>query len=165
MHIIKTSIPYKLWPSAKPNPKSYTLIVSTNAALTISEKAWIEVWHNNWNQNNSCPSPPKTELEKKTVIFWKTSKFYQKSKAGLMLILNETLKRLNLKAHVRFSKVGYFQSGAIFRLFTEKSNAEDLLRDYATTLIWAAKFVDKQVIEVETLKHWHKLNAFNAIFW
>lgn len=35
------------------------------------------------------------------------------------------------------------------RLLIEKSNAEDLLRDYSTVLIRAAKSVDKGVIELK----------------
>ncbi len=71
-----------------------------------------------------------------------------------MLVLNE---RVNLPAYVRFSKVGYSQSGAISGLLTEKSNAEDLIRNYLTVLIRAAKSVDERVIEVEALERWYRL--------
>ena len=49
--------------------------------------------------------------------------------------------------------------GAISGLLTEKSNAEDLLRDHATTLIRAAKLVDKRVIGFEALERWHRLKV------
>ncbi len=68
-----------------------------------------------------------------------------------MLVLNEALQRVNLLAYVRFSKVGYSQSGVISGLLTEKSNAEDLLRDHSIVFIRAAKSVDEGVIGVEAL--------------
>lgn len=74
-------------------------------------------------------------------------------------MLNE---RVNLPAYVRFSKVGYSQSGAISGLLTEKSNAEDLIRDYLTILIRAAKSVDERVIEVEALKRWYRLKPLTC---
>lgn len=76
-----------------------------------------------------------------------------------MLVLNEALQRANLPAYVRFSKVGYSRSGAISGLLTEKSNAEDLLRDYSTLLIRTAKSVNGGVIGVETLERWHRLEV------
>ena len=76
-----------------------------------------------------------------------------------MLLLNE---RVNLPAYVRFSKVGYSQSGAISGLLTEKSNAEDLIRDYLTILIRAAKSVDERVIEVEALERWYRLKPLTC---
>ena len=158
-HTPKSNVPNQLRQSAKPNTKSYAQIASTNAAPTTSEKAWTEVRYNNRKQKNSSLSPPKTEPEKRRVIFRRASKSPQKSEADLMLVLNETLQRLNLPAYVRFSKVGYSQSGAISGLLTEKSNAEDLLRDHATTLIRAAKSVDEGVIGVEALERWHRLKV------
>ena len=53
--------------------------------------------------------------------------------------------------------MSYSQLGAISELFTEKSNTENLLRDYSTTLIWAAKSVDEGVIKVEKLERCHGL--------
>ena len=55
--------------------------------------------------------------------------------------------------------MGYFQSNAISGLLTEKSNAENLLRDYSTTLIRVAKSVDKRVIGFEKLEPWHRLKV------
>ena len=66
---------------------------------------------------------------------------------------------MNLPGYVRFSKVGYSQSGAISGLLTEKSNAEDLLRDHLTILIRAAKPVNEGVIGVEVLERWHMLKV------
>lgn len=76
-----------------------------------------------------------------------------------MLVLNESLQRVGIPAYVRFSKVGHYQSGAISGLLTEKSNAEDLIRDHSATLIQAAKLVDYGVIGVEALKRWHRLKV------
>ena len=80
-----------------------------------------------------------------------------------MLVLNKVLQQANLLAYIRFSKVGYLQSGAISGLLTEKSNAEDLLGDYLTTLIQAAKSVDKGVIRVEVLERWHRLKVHGML--
>lgn len=58
----------------------------------------------------------------------------------------------------------YSQLGAIFGHLIEKSNTKDLLKDYLTTLIQVAKLVDKRVIEVETLEHWHRLKVHRVPF-
>ena len=76
-----------------------------------------------------------------------------------MLVLNEALQQANIPPYIRFSKVGYSQSGAISGLLTEKSNAEELLAEYSTTLIRAAKSVDEGVIGVEILERWHRLKV------
>ncbi len=76
-----------------------------------------------------------------------------------MFVLNEVLQRANIPAYVRFIKVGYSQSRAILGLLTEKSNAEELLGEYSTTLIRAATFVDKGVVEVERLERWYRLKV------
>ena len=56
--------------------------------------------------------------------------------------------------------MGYSQLIAISGPITEKSNAEDLLRDPSTTLIQAAKLVGKCVIGVEDLERWQKLRVY-----
>lgn len=76
-----------------------------------------------------------------------------------MLVLNEALQRANFPAYIRFSKVGYSQLDTISGLLTEKSHAEDLLRDYSTILIQAAKSMDERVIKVEKLERWHRLKV------
>lgn len=35
----------------------------------------------------------------------------------------------------------------------EKCNVKNLLKNYTTTLIWAAKLVNKKVFEIKALKH------------
>ena len=97
------------------------------------------------------------EPEKRKVIFRKEAAVSQRSEADLMLFLNELLQKAEIPAYIRFSKVGYSQSGAISGLLTEKSNAEDLIKDHTTTLIRAAKLVDEGVIGVETLERWQRL--------
>lgn len=54
----------------------------------------------------------------------------------------------------------YCQLGVISGLLVEKSNPEDLLRKYSTTLIRAAKLVDEGVIGIEKLKNWHRLKIY-----
>lgn len=60
---------------------------------------------------------------------------------------------VNFLAYIKFDKADYSQSSAIFELFIKKSNAENIPKDYSTTLIWAAKSADKRVIRVEILKY------------
>lgn len=69
-----------------------------------------------------------------------------------MLTLNESLQKAGIPAHTRFSRVGYSQSGAISALLTEKSSAENLVRDHSNMLIRAAKSVDEKVIGIEALE-------------
>lgn len=76
-----------------------------------------------------------------------------------MLILNESLQRAEIPAYIRFSRVGYSQSGAFSALLTEKSNAEDLVKDHANMLIRAAKPVNEGVIGVEALERWQRLKV------
>lgn len=76
-----------------------------------------------------------------------------------MLILNEKLQQANLPAYIGLSKVGYSQSGAISGLLTEKSKAEERLKNYSIIFIRAAKSVDKAVIGVEALERWHRLKV------
>ena len=116
------------------------------------EKAWTEVRYSNRKQKNSPSSPPKTEPEKRRVIFRRATTSPRKSEADLILVLNKALQQVNLLGSVRFSKVGYFQLSAIFGLLTEKSYTEDLLRNHSTALIRAAKSVDEGVIGVEALE-------------
>ena len=56
---------------------------------------------------------------------------------------------------MRFSRVGYSQSGAVSGLLTERFNAEDLIKH----LIRAAKSVDEGIIGVEALEQWHRLKV------
>ena len=76
-----------------------------------------------------------------------------------MLVLNESLQKAEIPAYIRFSKVGYSESGAISGLLTEKSNVEDLIKDHAITLIRAAKLVAEGLIGVETLERWQRLKV------
>lgn len=76
-----------------------------------------------------------------------------------MLVLNEALQKAGIPAYIRFSRVGYSQSGAISALLTEKSNAENLVRDHSNMLIWAAKSVDEKVIGIETHERWERLKV------
>lgn len=48
---------------------------------------------------------------------------------------------------------------AILRLFIEKSNIEDLIKDHSNALIWVIKSVDEDIIKVKALKQWQKLKV------
>ena len=78
----------------------------------------------------------------------------QKSEAYLMLALNESLQKAGIPAYIRFCRVRYSQSRAIFTLLTEKSNVEKLINIHSNWLIRAAKSVDNAVIKIETLERW-----------
>ena len=145
--------------SIKPAPKTYAQIAASNTTQSVSEKTWTEVRHSSKKGKNNAPTPGKTEPEKRRIIFRRDVTTPQKSEADLMLVLNEALQRVNLPAYIRFSKLGYSQSGAISGLLTEKSNAEELLRDHSTMLIRAAKSIDGGVIGIETLERWHRLKV------
>ena len=93
------------------------------------------------------------------MIFRQESTSARKSEADLMLILNESLQKAKIPAYTRFSRVGYLQPGAIFALLTEKSNAENLLRDHSNMLIRAAKSVDDKVTGIEALERWQRLKV------
>lgn len=99
-------------------------------------------------------------MEKRSVLFRRATTSPQKSEADLIFVFNKTLQRVNLPAYIRFSKVEYFQSGTIFRLLTEKSNAENLLRDHLTALIEDIKLLDKKVTRVDALDRWHRLKVY-----
>ncbi len=74
-------------------------------------------------------------------------------------MLNESLQKAGIPAYIRFSRVGYSQSGAISALLSEKGNAENLVRDHSNMLIRAAKSIDEKVIGVEALERWQRLKV------
>lgn len=93
------------------------------------------------------------------MIFRRESTSARKSEADLMLILNESLQKAGIPTYNRFSRVGYSQSGAISALLTEKSNAENLVRDHSNMLIRAAESVDEKVTSIEALERWQRLKV------
>ena len=138
-------------------PKNYAQIASTNVVQNVLGNIWTKVRHR--KQKSSSPNLQKIELEKKRIIFWRANILPQKSEADLMLVLNKTLQQANLPSHIRFCEVSYSQSGAISGLLTKRSNAEEVLKDYSTTLIRTAKSVDEGVIRIEALERWHRLKV------
>lgn len=116
-------------------PKSYAQIAAIKGT---SEKAWIEVISSNRKRKSSPSDLPKLEPEKRRMIFRRKSVSPRKSEADLILVSNESLQRAGIPAYIRFSRVGYSQSGAISPLLTEKSNAEDLIKDHSNMLKRAA---------------------------
>ncbi len=118
-------------PATSPPRKSYAQMAVSGSSKVSTENAWTEVT----GKKQKANAPRKVEPEKRRIIFWRVITSPQKSEADLILVLNEALQRANVPAYVRFIKVGYSQSGAILGLLTEKSNAEELLGEYSTTLI------------------------------
>ena len=145
--------------STKPTPKSYAQIAASNATESASNNSWTEVMGNNRKRKGNAASPPKVEPEKRRLIFRRQANLPQKSEADLMLVLNESLQKTGVPSYIRFIRVGYSQSGAISGLLTERSNAEDLIKQHSNTLIRAAKLVDEGVIGVEALERWHRLKV------
>ncbi len=114
--------------STKPAPKSYAQVAASNATQSTLDKSWTEVTSGNRKRKGNATSSPKVEPKKRRVIFRKETSSPQRSEADLILVLNESLQKAGIPAYVRFSKVGYSQSGAISGLLTERSNAEDLIK-------------------------------------
>ena len=121
--------------SAKPAPISYAQVAASNITQSTLNNSWTKVTSGNRKRKGKTASPPKVEPEKKRLIFRKQANSPQKSEADLMLVVNESLQKVGILAYVRFSKVGYSQSGAILGLLTERSNAEDLIKQHSNTLI------------------------------
>lgn len=46
----------------------------------------------------------------------------------------------------------------------EKYNAKDLLKNYSTVLIRAAKLIDERIINIEALERWHRLKVYGMPF-
>ena len=145
--------------STGPIHKSYAQIAASSSTKSAVENTWIEVTGKNRKRKNTIPNPPKLEPERRRVIFWREPTSPEKSEADLMLVLNESLQKAGIPAYTRFSRVGYSQSGAISALLTEKSNAENLVRDHSNMLIRAAKSVDEKVIDIEALERWQRLKV------
>ena len=142
-----------------PSRKSYAQIVASSSARSATENAWTEVTGGNRKRKSTTPNLPKLEPEKRRVIFRRESASSQKSEADLILVLNESLQKAGIPAYIRFSRVRYSQPGAISALLTEKSSAEDLVKDHSNMLIRAAKSVDKKVIGIEALERWQRLKV------
>ncbi len=123
------------------------------------ENAWTEVT----SKKQKANPPQKVEPAKRRVIFWRVVTSLQKSEADLMFVLNKALQRANVLAYVRFIKVGNSQFGAISGFLTEKSNPEELLGEYPTTLIRAVKSVDEGVIGIKKLERWHRLKVYGML--
>lgn len=71
-----------------------------------------------------------------------------------MLVLNELQQKAGIPAYTQFSRVRYLQLGAIFVLLTEKSKADNVVKDHSNMLIRVAKSVNKKVIDIEALECW-----------
>lgn len=80
-----------------------------------------------------------------------------------MLVLNESLQKTGVPAYTRFLRVGYAQSGAISALFTEKSSAEDLVKEHSNVLIRAAMSTYESIIGVKALERWQRLKVHGML--
>ena len=137
---------------ANPPQRSYAQMAALNSVKNTTNKAWTEVTSCSRRWKITTPVMPKIEPEKRRVIFRQELLSPQKLEADLMLTLNKSIQKTGVPAYTRFSKVGYLQSGAISALFTEKSNAKELINIHSNILMRAAKSVDKGVVEVEALE-------------
>ena len=151
--VTKTSTPNQprqtQLPTSPPR-KSYAQMAASGSPKVTTENAWTEVTGSSRKQKAN--TPPKVEPEKRRIIFRREALSSQKSEADLMLALNEALQKAGIPTYIRFSRVGYLQSGVISALLTEKSSADQLVCNHSNILIRAAKAVDPGVIGVEALE-------------
>ncbi len=134
-----------------PHRKSYAQMAASASPQVRKENTWTEVTISSRKKANTTP---KFEPEKRKIIFRREDLSPQKSEADLMLVLNETLHRAGIPTYIRFSRVGYSQSGAISGLLTEKSSAEQLVNNHSNILIRALKAVNPGIIRIEALECW-----------
>lgn len=88
------------------------------------------------------------------MIFQQELTSLQKSEANLILALNKLLEKTGILAYILFSKIRYLQFIAIFILLTEKSSAENLVKNHFHILIRGIiKFVDEKIIDIKALKY------------
>ena len=135
-----------------PSQRSYAQIATLSSAKNATERSQTEATNSSRKKKGNSPNPPKLKPKKRRVIFQNELASHQKSEADLMLVLNELLQKTRVSVYIQFSRVRYAQSGTILTLLTEKSSAENLVREHSNLLIRAAKSVDKGVIGVEALE-------------
>lgn len=117
--------------STRPVTKSYDQIAASSSMKSARKNDRTEVTSRKQRQKSTVSNLPKLEPGKKRVIFHREFTSPGGSEADLMLVLNEALQKAGIPAYTRFSRVGYLQSGANSALLTEKSNAENLVRDHS----------------------------------
>ena len=151
-------------PSAKSTKRiekqSYAAVVVSTPSQ-IPEQPWTQVKYKNCkpNQQYSELSTLNTEYQRRRILFpWKKTR-QQMSEADLMLALNKALARAEERVDIRFLRVKYSLSGAVFALLTEKANAGLSIPQLSNVLIRAAKTVNIAIIEIDILEHWQRLKV------
>lgn len=77
----------------------------------------------------------KQEPDKRQILFPRTEAQPKRSEEDIMLTLNKALQKVGELASIRFSGVGYSQSGVISTLSTKKTDATELLKSRINILI------------------------------
>ena len=139
--------------------KSYAQVVKENPTRSSVEKPWTEVKYANKKNVGAKKGMQKQEPGGRRILFPREEVQPKRSEEDIMLALNEALQKAGEPATVRFSRIGYSQSGAISALLTEKADAKELLETRRNILIRAAKTVDTAVIGAEALEHWQRLKV------
>ena len=112
------------------------------------------------SQKNGTPkliTELKVEQRVRRILFPRKNDSQLKSKADLILALNEALQKVGIETKIRFSRVKYAPSESISALLTEKANAMILIPSRSNLLIRAAKSVDEVIVRVEVLEQWQRL--------
>ena len=133
--------------------KSYAQVVKENPVCSSVEKPWTEVKYPNKKNVAAKKGVQKQEPGGRRILFPREEGQPKSSEEDIMLALNEALQKAGEPATVRFSRIGYSQSGAISALLTKKAGAKELLEMRKNILIQAAKTIDAAVIGAEALEH------------
>lgn len=158
---IHTSTPNASLKKHVPEKQSYASVASSKPAQ-VPEHPWTEVKYKNRKPNHLQQATKllaDVENQGRRILFPRKSPSVQMSEADLMLALNEALQKAGEGSDIRFSRVKYAPSGAIYALITEKANAGLLIPRLSNSLIRAAKTVDAAVVGVEILEHWQRLKV------
>lgn len=117
-----SSPPASIHPVGKPRAEkqSYASIAMSKPAQN-PEQPWTQVNHGNQKSIGKRPrSTVESEQLGRRILFSREQANEKKSKADLMLALNEALQKVGEEAHMRFSRVRYALSRAISALLTDR---------------------------------------------
>ena len=139
--------------------RSYVSVAATQPTQSSSQP-WTKVkYESRKNGTPNLGTEVNFEQRGRRILFPRQNDSKLKSKANLMLVLNEALQKAGIETKVCFSRVRYAPSGSISALLTEKADATMLISLRSNLLIQAAKSVDNAVVGVEVLEQWQRLKV------
>lgn len=104
--------------------KSYAQVVKDSPTRSSVEKPWTEVKYTNKKNETAKKGTQNQEPGRRRILFLRKKAQPKKSEKDIiMLALNEELQKAGELASVRFSRIGFSQSGAISALLTVKADA------------------------------------------